>query len=173
MPHDTRTGHAPEPAEAPRPRLRAAGQAATQDMAAARQGAETARTLILAQMVAGVPPDRIAGHQADTAAYLFSEAATDDARTFALAYGHEADTLIREQREESGRPGETWHLPDGTPHPDRVLAAKGWQTEGGIWVRRQPASLLATARQDDVTQLQNPGITCHRHTGGNTDRTRS
>jgi hypothetical protein len=24
-------------------------------------------------------------------------------------------------------------LPDGTPHPDPVLAAKGWQALGGIY----------------------------------------
>jgi hypothetical protein len=29
-------------------------------------------------------------------------------------------------------------LPDGTPHPDPVLAVKGWQVKDGIYQRIQP-----------------------------------
>jgi hypothetical protein len=30
-------------------------------------------------------------------------------------------------------------LPDGTPHADPVLAAKGWQAQGGRYVRQLAA----------------------------------
>jgi hypothetical protein len=29
-------------------------------------------------------------------------------------------------------------LPDGTPHADPFLAGRGWQAQGGIYVRRKP-----------------------------------
>jgi len=28
--------------------------------------------------------------------------------------------------------------PDGTPHADPVLARKGWQAQGGVWVKADP-----------------------------------
>jgi hypothetical protein len=33
-------------------------------------------------------------------------------------------------------------LPDGTPHPDQGLAAKGWKAIGGVY-RREPATTVA------------------------------
>lgn len=30
-------------------------------------------------------------------------------------------------------------LPDGTPHADPFLAERGWQAEGGVYVRRPAA----------------------------------
>jgi hypothetical protein len=44
---------------------------------------------------------------------------------------------------EAPRAPEAWRLPDGTPHPDPVLAARGWQTQGGIYHRVPQAELEA------------------------------
>jgi hypothetical protein len=35
------------------------------------------------------------------------------------------------------RAPQAWRLPDGTPHADPVLAARGWQAQGGVY-RRVP-----------------------------------
>jgi hypothetical protein len=44
---------------------------------------------------------------------------------------------------EAPRAPEAWRLPDGTPHPDPVLAARGWQAQGGIYHRVPQAELEA------------------------------
>jgi hypothetical protein len=37
------------------------------------------------------------------------------------------------------RAPEAWRLPDGTPHADPYLAARGWQAQGGVYVRQAQA----------------------------------
>jgi Protein of unknown function (DUF4031) len=41
--------------------------------------------------------------------------------------------------DEAPRAPEAWALPDGTPHSDPVLAARGWQAHGGVYVRHPQA----------------------------------
>ena len=41
------------------------------------------------------------------------------------------------------RAPEAWRLPDGTPHSDPVLAARGWQAQGGIYRRVPQAQVEA------------------------------
>jgi hypothetical protein len=51
----------------------------------------------------------------------------------------EPDGLPRllDQADAAPRASEAWQLADGTPHTDPVLAARGWQAQGGIY-RRVP-----------------------------------
>ena len=101
----------------------------------ARGGAEAATQVISAQAAAGVSLDRMTSHSADTAAWLFSEATTPDGERFAAGYTETADSLLAELRETAHR------LPQpGSPHPDPVLAARGWEVSphgAGVYIRSQ------------------------------------
>jgi hypothetical protein len=98
-------------------------------MTAAKAGADTATQTITAQADAGVPVEQIDRHHQDVAAWLFSEAQDDDARTFAAEYNRQAETLVTELRH-LNRPE-----PDRTPgaeHPDH----SGWfANQQGVFVR--------------------------------------
>jgi hypothetical protein len=103
----------------------------------ARSGAETAQQIIAAQASAGMSTERMARHHDDTASWLFSDARTPEAERFAAGYASTADSLVAELREaERPEPDRT----PGAPHPDPVLAGKGWQAcerGDGVYVRRQ------------------------------------
>jgi hypothetical protein len=113
----------------------------------ARSGAETAQQIITAQASAGMSTDRMARHHDDTAAWLWSDARTPDAERFAAGYASTADSLVAELREEE-RP-EPDRSP-GAPHPDPVLAGKGWQAcerGDGVYVRRQAVAQADMERE--------------------------
>jgi hypothetical protein len=73
-----------------------------------------------------------------------------DAKVYAAAArlqeaGAAPDGLPRllEPADAAARAPEAWRLPDGTPHSDPFLAAKGWQVQGGIYVRQPQAQMEA------------------------------
>ena len=50
---------------------------------------------------------------------------------------------ILEPADAAQRAPEAWRLPDGTPHADPFLAGRGWQAQGGVYVRQLQAELEA------------------------------
>ena len=114
--------------------------AAEQAQDAARSGHDTASFIITTQADRGMPGDAIQRHHEDQAARMLSEATTPDGRAFARAYAKTAATLVADLRE-LDRPvaPAAATLPDGTPHADPFLAERGWQAQGGLYVRRPAA----------------------------------
>ena len=110
-----------------------------QEKAAQAAGAAAAEKVIRAQASAGVSTDRIEAHGADTASWLFSEAKTANGRAFAAGYDDTAQTLVAELREAAHpQPNRS----PGAPHPDPLLARRGWQAcerGDGVYVRRTAA----------------------------------
>ncbi len=50
-------------------------------------------------------------------------------------------------------------LPDGTPHPDPYLAARGWQAQGGVYVSQGASrGQDVTARLLDMPAAERAGI---------------
>ena len=111
--------------------------AAAQAQDAARSGHDTASFIITTQADRGMSADAIQRHHEDQAARMLSEATTPDGRAFARAYAETATTLVTDLRERD-RPvaPAAATLPDGTPHADPYLAGRGWQAQGGLYVRR-------------------------------------
>jgi hypothetical protein len=114
--------------------------AAEQPQGAARSGHDTASFIIATQADRGMTADAIQRHHEDQAAWMLSQATTPDGRAFARAYAEAAATLVADLRE-LDRPvaPAAATLPDGTPHADPFLAERGWQTQGGLYVRRPAA----------------------------------
>jgi len=106
----------------------------------ARSGHDTASFIITTQADRGMSADAIQRHHEDQAAWVLSEATTPDGRAFARAYAEAAATLVADLRE-LDRPvaPAAATLPDGTPHADPFLAGRGWQAQGGLYVRRPAA----------------------------------
>jgi hypothetical protein len=102
--------------------------------AAGRSGAITAQQVIIAQANTGMTADQIEAHHHDVAASLLNGAETPDGEAFALEYGFAAEALAGDLR--AAGPDRT----PGAPHPDPVLADRGWQAcehGHGVYVRRQ------------------------------------
>jgi hypothetical protein len=95
--------------------------------------------IISAQYARGMDLGQIRAHHEDTAASLAADAQTTAGRMYAREYGDTARTLIADLREDAavarGRSAAACTLPDGTPHPDPVLAARGWQVDRGLYQR--------------------------------------
>ena len=117
---------------------------------AGRAGAETAAQIVCAQASAGMEPDRIGAHHEDLAAGLLSDAATPDGQAFARGYDDTAATLAADLRAEAGRAPQAAGQPDGTPHSDPFLAARGWHVDRGMYTRREPTE---RAYHDQLTAL--------------------
>ncbi len=118
--------------------------------ASARAGADDAGRVTTRLLEAGVSRDRIADLQHDTAARLLSEAQTSAGRAHAAAFDDTSRSLLADLRDDAGRAGrgpEAASLPDGTPHPDRFLAARGWQTDRGVYVRREAQAAPVADRE--------------------------
>ena len=111
--------------------------AAAQAQDAARSGHDTASFIITTQADRGMLADAIQRHHEDQAAWMLT---TPDGRAFARAYAEAAATLVADLRE-MDRPvaPAAATLPDGTPHADPFLAGRGWQAQGGLYVRRPAA----------------------------------
>jgi hypothetical protein len=117
------------------------------DPAAAKAGHDTAVTTITRQLDAEMTPEQISDHQHDVSAWLLSEAEPPDAQAFAEAYDNAAQALaadlMQDYRQAQGAAPMAARLPDGTSHADPVLAAKGWQSNGLVYVRKDPAQAVA------------------------------
>lgn len=109
---------------------------------AARLGADDATRLIAGQYIAGVHLDQIRAHHEDVATRLLADARTTPGRAYAEEYAATASYLITHLSQDhalaSGRSAAACAQPDGTAHPDPLLAARGWHADRGIW-QRTPA----------------------------------
>jgi hypothetical protein len=107
--------------------------------AAARSGFDDAARTVAAQYAAGLDLDAISAHHDDVSASLRSDAQTSFGRAYAREYSDVAASLVADLRQDQavarGRSGAACTQPQGTPHPDPVLAAKGWQVDGGVYQR--------------------------------------
>ena len=114
--------------------------AAEQPQDASRSGHDTASFIVTTQADRGMLADAIQRHHEDQAAWLLSQATTPDGRAFAIAYSKAAATLVADLREADPPAAPVAAtLPDGTPHADPFLAERGWQAQGGLYVRRPTA----------------------------------
>jgi hypothetical protein len=102
-----------------------------QEMEAA---AEAATETFTAMADAGVEPGRIATWHDEVAAELWNDAETAEAKAFARGYDDTVRTLVRDLEEAELAPMAAT-LPDGAPHADPFLAARGWEAQGGIYRR--------------------------------------
>jgi hypothetical protein len=109
--------------------------------AARDAGMATADQVIRGWADAGMGLDQMQQQAEDEAARLLSDAETDTGRAFAQAWAETADTYIGDLRKDGQLPAPVAAtLPDGTPHTDPQLAAKGWQVQGGVYVKGAPAA---------------------------------
>ena len=106
---------------------------------AARLAFRDASRIISAAYAGGADLDAIAAHHDDLAASLASDAQTGPGGAYAREYGDSGRTLIADLRQDAAvargelRPASA--QPDGTPHPDPVLAGRGWQVDRGVYQR--------------------------------------
>ena len=95
-------------------------------------GAETTTDPAIQQTDAGMAPERLGGNQDDIAARPLNDVKAPESQAYA---GPFTAAAARELRERAPRPA-----PDrtpGAPHPDPVLASRGWHVnEHGIYTRR-------------------------------------
>jgi hypothetical protein len=105
------------------------------------EGARAARESIARRLGAGLTLEQIRQHEHYHAAWLCSRAITATDLAFSRAYAYTADLIVSDlrSRQEPERGPMAASLPPGTPHPDPVLAAKGWHVDGGIYIRTQHA----------------------------------
>jgi hypothetical protein len=107
--------------------------------AAAKTGFDDAARIIAAQYAGGIDVDQIAAHHEDVAADLLSDAQTAFGRAYAREYADTAASLVADLRQdaavERGQSAAASSQPEGTPHPDPRLAARGWQVDAGIYQR--------------------------------------
>jgi hypothetical protein len=94
---------------------------------------------IAALYASGAGLDQISAAHDDLAASLAADAQTPPGRAYAAQFADTGRSLIADLRVDEavarGRSQAACTLPDGTPHPAPVLAAKGWQADRGIWQR--------------------------------------
>ena len=104
---------------------------------AALAGSRAAVKSVNRQLFASVSIEQIRRHQHELAAWLFSRAATAADEAFCLAYAESADTVLADlcEKQMPERSRMAAKLVTGTPHPDPVLAAKGWHVDRGVYVR--------------------------------------
>jgi phosphate uptake regulator len=107
--------------------------------AAGRLAADDAARIIAGQYIAGVDLRQIRVHHEEVAARLLAEARTDLGRAYAAEYAATASELVthlsQDEAVASGRSRAACAQPDGTPHPDPLLAGRGWQATRGVWQR--------------------------------------
>jgi len=116
-----------------------AENAAARPDLAARLGADDAARIIAGQYIAGIDLGQIRAHHEDVAACLLADARTASGRAYAREYAATASYLITHLRQDhavaSGRSAAACAQPDGTPHPDPLLAGRGWHADRGLWQR--------------------------------------
>jgi hypothetical protein len=116
----------------------APGQDRKRTAPTSKPGAIDAQHVITAQANAGMTADQIAEHHQDVAASLLNGADTPERQAHAIEYGHAAEALVDDLRtaERGPEPDRT----PGAPHPDPLLAERGWRAcehGHGVYVRRQ------------------------------------
>ena len=120
---------------------------------AAKSGHDIATQQIIGLADAGASPERIADLTHDESARLLSEAESPDAQALARAYDSAAAALTAELTQEArtreGAAPMAARVADGTPHPNAQLAAKGWQAQGGTYIR-VPQARPREAQQPSV-----------------------
>jgi hypothetical protein len=106
---------------------------------AARLAFDDASRILAAQYAAGLDLDAIAAHHDNVSADLLADAQTPFGRAYAREYSDTAAALVADLRQDeeiaNGRSAAACSLPQGTPHPDPVLAARGWQVDRGVYQR--------------------------------------
>lgn len=104
---------------------------------AAAAGYRDATRLVSLQCAAGADLDEMQRQHDDVSARLLSDAQTRVGRAYAREYQQTAATLISDLRADDE--AEQREKPEpGAPHPNPVLAAKGWQAcprDCGVYVR--------------------------------------
>ena len=103
---------------------------------AAATGHDTAVFVITGQVQAGMPTGAIERHHHDMTAWLRANATTTDGQQFARSYQATAAMLIAELRDLQ-RPlvPAAASVPDGTPHPEPLLARRVGKPAAGMYVR--------------------------------------
>jgi hypothetical protein len=120
-------------------RMAAARQQLDRDLTAARAGADDAARTVSGMYAGGIGLEAIAAHHDDVSTQLLNEAQTGYGRAYAREYSETAASLVADLRQDEavaqGRSAAACTQPQGTPHPDPVLAARGWQVDHGIYQR--------------------------------------
>lgn len=121
------------------------------ESSAAALARQDAARLTTAAYAGGMDLDSIQARHDDLAARLASDAQTEHGRLYAREYGQAATSLISDLRADAdaaagrtpgGKAPMAASLPAGTPHADPHLAAKGWQSNGRVYVRSEPQQEL-------------------------------
>ena len=121
------------------------------ESSAAALARQDAARLTTAAYAGGMDLDSIQGRHDDLAARLASDAQTEHGRQYAREYGQAAASLISDLRADAdaaagrtprGKAPMAASLPAGTPHADPVLAGRGWQSNGRVYVRSEPQQEL-------------------------------
>jgi hypothetical protein len=117
---------------------------------AARLGFQDASRSIAAAYAAGADLGAIAAHHDDLSASLTSDAQTGPGRAYAREFASAGRSLLADLRQDAavarGELVPASSQPKGTPHPDPVLAGRGWQVDRGVYQRTGKA---AAARVTD------------------------
>ncbi len=122
--------HPGEPAEEFAERAESEAMLADTRMA----GAEPSANLITQRADTGVTPGRAGDRQYAAADRLLNDASTPEGQAYARAFSDSAAAYVRELRKRDPLP-EPDRTP-GAPHPDPVLARRGWHVnEHGIYTR--------------------------------------
>lgn len=119
---------------------------------AARLAFEDASRRITAMYASGADLEHISAAHDDLAANLASDAQTGPGRAYAREYAHTGRTLIADLSQDAavarGQLFPASSQPDGAPHPDRRLAARGWQVDHGIYQRTGKAAADRSADRE-------------------------
>ena len=124
---------------------------AQREPSAAALARQDAARLTAAAYSGGLDLDSIQARQEDLTARLASDAQTEHGRQYAREYGQAARSLISDLRADAdaaagrtpeGKAPMAASLPAGTPHADPALAAKGWHSNGRVYVRSEPQQEL-------------------------------
>jgi hypothetical protein len=124
---------------------------ATDERTASAQGNAAAMEVITDAYSRGMSLDAIERRAGDNAAGMLSDAQTTSGQAFARSYDDAARDLVAELRDDERQPGEirACDMDPGTAHPDAALAAKGWHSNGRVFVR-QPQAVVDRYREIQV-----------------------
>src|ERR1700722_19479195 len=99
---------------------------------------ELREVLTLVRYLAELPV--LATDRADLSSEVLNDARDASGQAFAVEYAHTAGVLVADLPDDAKprAPGAA-SRPDGTPHAEPRLAARGWQVRHGVYVRRSAA----------------------------------
>jgi hypothetical protein len=111
---------------------------------AAKLAFQDAGRRIAALYASGADLEQISASHDDLAASLANDAQTGPGRAYAREFADTGRSLIADLRQDAavarGELVPASSQPDRTPHPDPVLAARGWQVDYGIYQRTAKAT---------------------------------